>query len=243
MGCFSGNPAAGIQFEPLTQLSVCMTVANSKVMWMAVLHALRAWMVCLAGAALCFLGACSLSPARVDQYDASALRADQKVVYGRLQVFENGRVDVTDRCMVWFRSPLTNSALVLPASGYFAQVVDVDDLRLYKLQCKLAEGLTIDGIEFMFYDQTGPHTKNYIGHIAFSIDAWDPGIDYSDAVRKGVLRGLGETTAPLEIKPGIESQLDFKVDDRQVEAQVAYNKQFGADDLADHKNLLYLKFD
>jgi hypothetical protein len=227
----------------LNQLSVLMSVANSKVKWVTGFQALRAWMACLAGAALCILGACSLPPDRVDQFDASALRADQKVVYGRLQVFENGSVDVTDRCMVWFRSPLTNSSLVLPASGYFAQVVDVNDLRLYKLQCKLDEGLTIDGIEFMFYDQTGPHTKNYLGHITFSIDAWDPGIDYSDAVRKGVLRGLGETTAPLEIKPGIESKLDFTVDDRQADAQAVYNKQFGADYLADHKNLLYFKID
>ncbi len=68
-------------------------------------------------------------------------------------------------------------------------------------------------------------------------------IDYSDAVRKGVLRGLGETTAPLEIKPGIESKLDLTVNDRQAEAQAVYNKQFGTDDLSDHKTLLYFKID
>ena len=204
---------------------------------------MRALVACLAGAALCIICACALSPASVDQFDASTVKADQKVVYGRFQVIEKGRGDVTDRCMLWFRPPLDNSALILPPSGYFAQIVDVDDLRLYKFQCNLDQGLMIEDIRYLFYDQTGPRTRNYLGHITFSIIAWDPGIDYSDAILKGVMRGLGVTTAPLKIKPGIESKADFTVDDRQADAQATYKKQFGADELADHKNLLYFKID
>lgn len=204
---------------------------------------LRTWIVFLTVALFCIIEACSLSRYRVEQFDASYVREDQKVVYGRIQVLEDGSVDVTDRCMVWFRRPLHYSSLVLPVSGYFAQVVDVDDLRLYKLQCKLDEGLVIEDIRFLFYGQAGPGTKNYLGHITFLIDPWDPGIDYSDAIEKGILRGLGATTAPLKIKVGIESRYDYFVDDEQSDAQSAYNSQFGADDLADHKNLLYFEID
>ena len=210
--------------------------------WIPERH-LRAGMVYLTGTLLWITAACSLSPYRVEQFDASSVRTDQKVVYGRIQVLEDGSVDVTGRCMVWFRRPLHNSSLVLPASGYFAQVVDVDDLRLYKLQCKLDEGLVIEDIRFLFYNQAGPGTKNYLGHITFLIDPWDPGIDYSDAIEKGILRGLGATTAPLEIKVGIESRYDYFVEDEQSDAQSAYHSQFGADDLADRKNLLYFKID
>ena len=210
--------------------------------WIAGRH-LRAWMVFLTGVLLWITAACSLSPYRVEQFDASSVRADQKVVYGRIQVLEDGIGDVTDRCMVWFRRPLHHSSLVLPASGNFAQVVDVEDLRLYKLQCKLDEGLVIEDIRFLFYDQAGPRTKNYLGHITFLIDPWDPGIDSSDAIEKGILRGLGATTAPLKIKSGIESRYDYYVDDKQSEAQSAYDSLFGSDDLTDRKNLLYLKID
>ena len=211
--------------------------------WMNAFSQLHFKAVCLIGAVLLSLEACSLSPTRVDQFDASTLRMDQKVVYGRLKVYEDGKSDVTERCMVWFRKPLNNVSLVLPASGYFAQIVDSDDLRLYKLQCKLDEGLVIEDIRFLFYDQSGPRMKNYLGHITFSIDAWDPGIDYSDAIIKGTLKGLGVTTAPLIIKPGIKSKSGVTVKDEQVDAQDEYNKQFGADDLPDHKNLLYFKVD
>ena len=106
--------------------------------------------------------------------------------------------------------------------------MDVGDVRLYKLQCRLDEGLTIEDIRFTFNDQTGPRTKNYLGHITFSIDPSAPGISFGDAIRNGALRGLGVTTVPLYIKPGVESKSDVTVDDEQA----VYNTQFRADDLA-----------
>lgn len=185
---------------------------------------------------------CSLTPTRVDQFDAAKVGPHEKAVYGNLRVLERGRTDVTDRCMVWFRTPLTNTALVLPASGDFAQVVDADDERLYKLQCKLDEGLVIEDIRFLFYEQRGPGTRNYLGHITFSIDPKDPGIAWGDAAMKGALRELGATTAPLEIRPGITSDSDVGVANRHAAAQSFYEERFGDDALVDGTTLLHFRF-
>jgi hypothetical protein len=191
----------------------------------------------------CAVASCSLTPIRVDDYDPGALGSDEKAIYGRIQVTESGRGNVTDRCFVWFRDPLTNTGLRLPTSGYFAQVVDASDVRLYKLQCKLDAGLVIEDIRYLFYDAADPGTRVYVGHISFSIDPHDPGIDYGDAVAKGALKALGATTAPLDIRPGIDSKSSVEVADRKADALRFYRERFGDDGLADRESLIYFKLD
>lgn len=186
---------------------------------------------------------CSLTPVRVNDYDADEVAAEKKAIYGRIQVLENGTTTVTDRCFVWFRDPLTNTGLRLPASGYFAQVVDADDVRLYKLQCKLDAGLVIEDIRYLFYDATAPGTRTYVGHVTFSIDPHNPGIDYADAVAKGALKALGATTAPLVITPGVDSKSSIDVVDEQADAQRFYHERFGDDGLASRKSLIHFKLD
>jgi hypothetical protein len=189
----------------------------------------------------CAAASCALTPARVDDYDAGAVGSDQKAVYGRIQVSETGRGDVTDRCLVWFRDPLTNTGMQLPESGYFAQVVKASDVRLYKLQCKLDAGLVIEDTRYFFYDAPDPGTRVYVGHISFSIDPRNPGLDYGDAVLKGAQRSLGATTAPLDITPDIDSRSTLEVTDRKADALRFYREHFGDDGLADRKSLIYFK--
>jgi len=189
----------------------------------------------------CAAASCSLSPARVDDYDAGGVGSDQKAVYGRIQVSETGRGDVTDRCLVWFRDPLTNAGLQLPASGYFAQVVKASDVRLYKLQCKLDAGLVIEDTRHFVYDAPDPGTRTYVGHISFWIDPRSPGLDYGDAALKGAQRSLGATTAPLDITPDIDSRSSLEVTNQKADALRFYREHFGEDGLADRESLIYFE--
>jgi hypothetical protein len=177
----------------------------------------------------------------VDDYDAGGMGAGKKAIYGRIRVLESGRTTATDRCFVWFRNPVTNTGLRLPASGYFAQVIDADEVRLYKLQCELDAGLVIEDIRYLFYDGTTPGTRTYVGHIAFSIDPDNPGIDYADAVVKGALKSLGATTATLGIAPSIDSRSSIEVADEQADAQRFYREHFGDDGLASRKSLIHFE--
>lgn len=189
----------------------------------------------------CAAASCSLSPSRVDDYDAGGVGSDQKAVYGRIQVSEIGRGDVTDRCLVWFRDPLTNTALQLPASGYFAQVVKTSDVRLYKLQCKLDAGLVVEDTRQFVYAASDPGTRVYVGHVFVSIDPRNPGLDYGDAVLKGSRRSLGATTAPLDITPDIDSRSTLEVTDQKADALRFYREQFGDDGLTDRKSLIHFE--